>query len=159
MRDRSKEYVVTGPYVTMKVNTRDGKRVVGFFPPSPVPPDVDGEEFDNLLRKGLIAAEGEEPASAVGASPDVLLEQARAELASARLGLAEAQARYENAQEALSAAEKGAESQAARDAARAETARQVAAGSGAGGSQAKAPAAKAPASSGSATSAAKAGGK
>lgn len=117
-RDSKKEYVVTGPYVTMTTMTTQGKRVMGYMDGARVPEDIPVSEFDHLLAHGLIAATGEEPRFAVGVTPDQLAQQARDEEASARLAVAEAQARLDNARAQTQAAERSASDEADRLAAR-----------------------------------------
>jgi len=116
-RDASKHYVVTGPYVTMTTMTSEGLRVMGYGAGAAVPPITD-EQFDHLLAHGLIAAVGDEPVFAVGATPTQVAQQARDEAAAARIALAEAQARLANAEAAAEAADASARDERDRAAAR-----------------------------------------
>ena len=103
-RDKDKEYVVTGAYVTMTTMTNQGMRVMGYFPGALVPP-IPVEQFDHLLANGLIAAVGDEPQFSVGPTPESVAQQSRDEEASARMAMAEAQARLDNAAAQRAAAE------------------------------------------------------
>jgi hypothetical protein len=48
------QFVVTGPYITVKTGTLEGVRVLGFYRDAPVPKDVNPEHLLHLLRHDLI---------------------------------------------------------------------------------------------------------
>lgn len=63
-----KAWVVTGEYVTVPTMTPDGKRVVGRYKGSPLPPDVPEHILEHLAAKDLIgeAPPGVRPVPATG---------------------------------------------------------------------------------------------
>jgi hypothetical protein len=104
-RDPDKEYVVTGAYVTMNTITAQGLRILGYGPGAPVPAEVPSWQFDHLLSHGLICAVGEEPVSTTGPTPEIVARQALDEVTAARMEVARAQARLDNALALQQAAE------------------------------------------------------
>lgn len=48
-------YVVTAPYVTIKVPTLNGQTLVGLYVGAPIPAGADAEAVARLLRKGMLA--------------------------------------------------------------------------------------------------------
>lgn len=62
------KYIVTAPYVTLRVKDQTGAEVLlGFYEAAPVPDSVDKDDLERHLRKGMIAKAGTEEADA--ASP------------------------------------------------------------------------------------------
>lgn len=60
-------YVVTAPYVTIKVPTTTGTTLVGFYVNAPIPAGADEEAIARLLRKGMIA---EQPVASTESEPE-----------------------------------------------------------------------------------------
>lgn len=63
----SKSYVVTAPYVTLRVPDAAGQEVLrGFHQGAAVPVDVNGEDLDRHARKGMVAEGGGREAGLLG---------------------------------------------------------------------------------------------
>lgn len=61
-------YIVTAPYVTLRVKDQTGKEVLlGFYEAAPVPDSVAKDDLERHIRKGMIAEAGTDEADA--ASP------------------------------------------------------------------------------------------
>ncbi len=61
----SDNYVVTAPYVTLRVPNELGQPVhTGFYEGAPVPEGTDQDDVDRHLRKGMIAKQGTPEADA-----------------------------------------------------------------------------------------------
>jgi hypothetical protein len=70
MAAKKKVYVVTGPYVTLKVGTAQGARVLGFYQGAVVPDDVSEESIQHHLDNDLIALAEDAEAEFAEAAPE-----------------------------------------------------------------------------------------
>jgi hypothetical protein len=66
--EKDSGYVVTAPYITVRVKDSVGSDVIqGFYAGARLPVDVNEDDLDKQVRKGMVAAKGTEEADA--ASP------------------------------------------------------------------------------------------
>src|SRR5258708_40122581 len=97
----AKDYVVTGPYVTVKTMTIQGMRVVGLYEGTPVPKDVPPPDLAHLLAQGLVHERGWVPPTPLEVTAAADAGMAAAQLANAQAELEKAQKAHDDAQAAV----------------------------------------------------------
>ncbi len=101
MATEVEEYVVTGPYVTVKTLTPQGIRVVGLYDGAPLPADVPQKDLEHLLAQGLVHERGWVPPSPQDEAAARDADQAAAQLHNAQAELDKAQKAHDDAQAAV----------------------------------------------------------